>query len=86
MLVIGLIREGKIPSDNRVALTPAQCKFLVAHFSDIKIKVQHSENRCFSDQEYIHAGIEDRIQIIFPDDNELLDLDFLLVLLELIMG
>ena len=58
MLVIGLIREGKIPSDNRVALTPAQCKFLVAHFSDIKIKVQHSENRCFSDQEYIHAGIE----------------------------
>jgi alanine dehydrogenase len=58
MLVIGLIREGKIPSDNRVALTPAQCKFLTSKFTDINIKVQHSENRCFSDQEYIHAGIE----------------------------
>jgi alanine dehydrogenase len=58
MLVIGLIREGKIPLDNRVALTPAQCKFLATHFSDIKIKVQGSQNRCFSDQEYRHAGIE----------------------------
>ena len=58
MLVIGLIREGKIPSDNRVALTPAQCKFLTSNFTDINIKVQHSENRCFSDQEYNHAGIE----------------------------
>ena len=58
MLVIGLIREGKIPSDNRVALTPAQCKWLKSNFSDVSIIVQHSENRCFSDQEYIHAGIE----------------------------
>ena len=58
MLVIGLIREGKIPSDNRVALIPAQCKWLVSHFSDIQIKVQSSSNRCFSDQEYRHAGIE----------------------------
>lgn len=58
MLVIGLIREGKIPSDNRVALTPAQCKWLQTHFSDINIKVQSSNKRCFSDQEYIHAGIE----------------------------
>lgn len=58
MLAIGLIREGKIPSDNRVALTPAQCKWLVSHFSDISIKVQSSQNRCFSDSEYSHAGIE----------------------------
>jgi alanine dehydrogenase len=58
MLVIGLIREGKIPSDNRVALTPAQCKFLVSHFEDIQIKVQYSLTRCFTDQEYQKAGIE----------------------------
>ena len=58
MLAIGLIREGKIPSDNRVALTPAQCKWLVSHFSDVSIKVQSSPNRCFTDQEYSHAGIE----------------------------
>ncbi len=58
MLVIGLIREGKVPADNRVALTPAQCKWLVKHFTDIQILVQSSTHRCFHDEEYIQAGIE----------------------------
>lgn len=58
MLVIGLIREGKVPADNRVALIPAQCKWLVKHFPDIRILVQTSANRCFSDEEYEQAGIE----------------------------
>ena len=58
MLVIGLIKEGKVPADNRVALTPAQCKFLIKNFSDVQIKVQSSENRCYSDAEYEQAGIE----------------------------
>lgn len=58
MLVIGLIREGKIPADNRVALTPAQCKWLVKHVADVRILVQSSPHRCFSDDEYRHAGIE----------------------------
>jgi len=57
MLVIGLIREGKIPADNRVALTPAQCKWLVRHFADVQIIVQSSPHRCFSDEEYVQAGI-----------------------------
>lgn len=58
MLVIGLIREGKIPADNRVALTPGQCKWLQKHMNGCKILVQRSPNRCFSDQEYAEAGIE----------------------------
>lgn len=58
MLVIGLIREGKIPADNRVALTPGQCKWLQKHVEGCKILVQRSPNRCFSDQEYANAGIE----------------------------
>lgn len=58
MLKAGLIREGKIPADNRVALTPAQCKWLLKHSNDISIVVQSSPNRCFSDQEYRNAGIE----------------------------
>lgn len=58
MLVIGLIREGKVPADNRVALTPAQCKWLIKHFPDIHILVQSSAHRCFHDEEYIQAGIE----------------------------
>ncbi len=58
MLTIGLIREGKVPQDNRVALTPAHCKWLHMHFDDVKVVAQHSENRCYSDKEYERAGVE----------------------------
>ena len=58
MLTIGLIREGKVPSDNRVALTPAQCKWISRNRQDIKLLVQHSDTRCYSDKEYLAAGIE----------------------------
>lgn len=58
MLTIGLIREGKIPADNRVALTPAHCKWLQKNFADIKIIAQHSPNRCYADVEYVKAGVE----------------------------
>lgn len=58
MLQIGLIREGKVPQDNRVALTPAQCKWLQKNFTDITVTVQHSPNRCYADQEYERAGVE----------------------------
>jgi saccharopine dehydrogenase (NAD+, L-lysine-forming) len=57
MIQIGLIREGKIPSDTRVALTPAQCKFLVKTQSNIRVFVQSSPTRCYSDVEYQRAGI-----------------------------
>ena len=57
MVTIGLIREGKIPADNRVAFTPDQCKWIQAHLS-IRILVQSSAIRCFSDREYRIAGIE----------------------------
>ena len=58
MLTIGLIKEGKVPADNRVALTPAQCKWLQKNFTDLQIIVEPSVNRCFSDAEYKHAGIQ----------------------------
>lgn len=58
MLTIGLIREGKIPADNRVALTPAQCKWLHKSSSNLKIVVQSSPHRCFTDKEYRSAGVE----------------------------
>lgn len=58
MTKIGLIREGKIPSDNRVALTPAQCKWIHQHVQGIKVLVQSTESRCFSDREYSMAGTE----------------------------
>lgn len=58
MTRIGLIREGKIPADNRVALTPAQCKWVHKSSNEIKIIAQSSESRCFTDREYSTAGVE----------------------------
>jgi saccharopine dehydrogenase (NAD+, L-lysine forming) len=58
MLTIALIREGKIPADNRVALTPAQCKWLHKNFDNIRVVAQHSDSRCFTDHEYEMAGVE----------------------------
>ena len=63
MITIGLVREEKIPADNRVALTPSQCKWVQKNFSGVKMVVQHSESRCFSDREYKLAGIEVRENI-----------------------
>ena len=58
MLKIALIKEGKIPADSRVALTPAQCKWLHKNFSDVKVIAQKSNARCYSDKEYLQAGVE----------------------------
>ena len=60
MLTIGLIREGKIPADNRVALTPSQCKWVHKNSADVRIVVQSCSTRCFTDREYQLAGVEVR--------------------------
>ena len=57
MLTIGLIREGKVPADNRVALTPAQCKWIQKNSADVTIVVQSCATRCFTDREYQLAGV-----------------------------
>ena len=58
MLVIGLIKEGKVPHDNRVALTPPQCEWLLKTIPESRILVQPSPIRCFSDADYMEAGAE----------------------------
>lgn len=57
-LKIGLIKEGKIPADNRVVLTPAQAKAIQANYPGVQVVVQHSNDRCYKDAEYKRAGIE----------------------------
>lgn len=57
MIKIGLIREGKTPSDNRVALTPAQCKWIHKNSTNVTIIAQQSTSRCFSNREYEMAGV-----------------------------
>lgn len=58
MIKIGLIKEGKVPADNRVALTPAQCKWIHKNSNEVQIVAQSSPDRCFTDKEYQNAGIE----------------------------
>jgi len=58
MTTIGLLREGKIPADNRVALTPAQCKWIQKNAADVRVIAQASPDRCYSDKEYRDAGVE----------------------------
>ena len=54
---IGIIREGKMPPDRRVALTPAQCRTLLDRHPDLDLTVQRSPDRAYSDAEYEAAGI-----------------------------
>lgn len=63
MKQIGLLREGKVPADNRVALTPAQCKWIHKNSAEVRIIAQSSPDRCYSDKEYRAAGVEVRDDI-----------------------
>ncbi len=53
---IGIIKEGKTPPDSRVPITPQQVA-LINTRNDVSIVVQPSQNRCFSDDEYLAEGI-----------------------------
>jgi saccharopine dehydrogenase (NAD+, L-lysine-forming) len=55
---IGLIRERKKKPDERVPFTPKQCAYIQTKYPSIKIVVEPSPNRCYTDQEYISQGIE----------------------------
>jgi alanine dehydrogenase len=70
MIRIGLIKEGKIPPDTRVVLTPLQCAAIVRELPGVSIVVQPSPSRCFADAEYEAQGL--------PLTNDLTDCDVLL--------
>jgi saccharopine dehydrogenase (NAD+, L-lysine forming) len=55
---LGIIREGKVPPDKRVPLTPKQCKLVEMKFPQVKVLVQESPVRAFKDEEYEAEGIE----------------------------
>ncbi|MEO7264753.1 MAG: NAD(P)-dependent oxidoreductase [Ferruginibacter sp.] len=78
MLKIGLIKEGKTPADNRVALTPAQCKWMRKNHPELELMVQPSSHRCFTDNEYHMAGV--RLQ------DDLTECDILLGIKEVPVG
>jgi alanine dehydrogenase len=51
-LKIGIIREEKIPPDNRTPLTPRQCQHLKENYPNIEVYVQTSSSRCYTDEDY----------------------------------
>ena len=55
---IGLLREGKVPPDERVALTPEQCIEFRDRWPDVELVVQTSEVRRIKDSEYIEYGMD----------------------------
>lgn len=55
---VGIIREGKVPPDKRVALTPHQCVEVMEKFSSVEIVVQPSNVRAFKDEEYLNLGVK----------------------------
>lgn len=57
MFSIGLIKEGKVPADNRVALSPQQAHWLEEQYQ-VKVIVQPCPTRCFTNAEYQRAGLE----------------------------
>ena len=56
MVTIGIIREGKVPPDARVPLTPEQCAEAQVEFP-VKFLVEPSPIRCFKDEEYTAHGV-----------------------------
>ncbi|MBB3697869.1 NAD(P)-dependent oxidoreductase [Flammeovirga yaeyamensis] len=54
---VGIIKEGKIPEDKRVALTPEQCEEVLEKYPEVEIYVQKSPIRCYKDEEYEELGI-----------------------------
>jgi alanine dehydrogenase len=54
---IGIVKEGKVPIDRRVPLTPVQIQSLHKQYSEVSVVVQPSNIRCFSDEDYTNEGI-----------------------------
>lgn len=56
-VVIGILKEGKIPVDRRVPITPLQVAQIISRYPQVEMFCQSSPVRCFLDEEYEEAGI-----------------------------
>ena len=52
-----LLKETKVPEDNRVALSPQEIVDLQQKFPDVEFVVQKSDIRVYSDEEYALKGL-----------------------------
>ncbi len=58
MIKFALIKERKTPPDRRVVFSPQMLKKVVSQFPEASFKVESSDVRIFSDDEYREAGFE----------------------------
>ena len=54
----GIIKERKNPPDRRVVFSPEKLQALKNQFSNAQIKVESSDIRTFSDEEYRKHGLQ----------------------------
>jgi alanine dehydrogenase len=71
----GIIKERKNPPDKRVVFSPDELARLKQLHPDLSVKVESSDTRVFTDEEYINKGIE--------VTNDVSDCDFLLGIKEI---
>ena len=55
---IGIIKERKNPPDKRVVLTPTECSRLLKKYPQLDILVEKSEDRFFTNEDYINQGFK----------------------------
>lgn len=55
---LGIIKERKNPPDKRVVFSPSKCAALLTQYPGLSIKVESSDIRTFTDDDYREAGIE----------------------------
>ena len=55
---LGIIKERKNPPDRRVVFSPNACKELLEKYPALEIKVESSDVRFFTDDDYKKAGID----------------------------
>nr|WP_090257605.1 NAD(P)-dependent oxidoreductase [Roseivirga pacifica] len=55
-MTLGIIKEGKVPIDRRVPVTPAQVGEIINSYPDVTVRCQRSDIRCFEDSEYEKVG------------------------------
>ena len=54
---IGILTERKNPPDRRVVLSPKKCAELLKNYPQLEIKVESSDSRFFTDEDYRNEGI-----------------------------
>ncbi len=55
---LGIVKEGKMPPDKRVPFSPLQIVEIEQRYPHVKVIVEESAIRCYTDDEYRKMGIE----------------------------